>query len=145
MTATTPEQMRALADRQFRDLRPTVWMDEAAAALHAAADEVDRLRAEADEVYRSAYSIGQVHSGAEAYKQQVADLRAATTEPPRIEDLAPGTTFLARTSDGSLSHEDRLWMVTDSGDVISTRAHYILGRAINSSTIRDVSAPAVTE
>jgi hypothetical protein len=67
-----------------------------------------------------------------------------TPEPPRIEDMVPGTTFRGRTLDGALSSVDLLWFVDAAANVFSIGAHHIDAQRIDSSTIRDVTPPAVT-
>jgi hypothetical protein len=72
------------------------------------------------------------------------ELQSLLPVPLTPDDMAPGTTFRGRTPDGVLSHEDRLWMVTDDGYLLSTGGHHIVDRRIDPSTVRDVTPPAVT-
>jgi hypothetical protein len=61
-----------------------------AAARESLIDEAMRLRAEADEVYRAAYRLGQQHSGAEVHKQRAAELRAVIENAPHDRDADCG-------------------------------------------------------
>ena len=58
--------------------------------------------------------------------------------PPRIEDMAPGTTFTAPLRDNS---EDRRWMVTAHGLASSDGSAGVDSKWIDPSTIRDVTPP----
>ncbi|MDK8171773.1 hypothetical protein QP735_04445 [Curtobacterium citreum] len=86
MTAPTPEQMRALADQPHRYLSAADridWMEDAATALRAAADEVDRLRGSG----RSAESW--FHKAMQARIERNA-LRAAIEDAPHDRDASCG-------------------------------------------------------
>ncbi len=66
-------------------------------------------------------------------------------EPPRIEDLAPGTTFTAQYRAGAFAGKATRWRRDDYGVVLASTGLRIDQRDIDPSTIRDVTPPAVTE
>lgn len=67
-----------------------------------------------------------------------------TAEPPRIEDMAPGTQFTAQyrmTGRRALFAKVGKWSVVE----VAVGALTIHGAVLDPSTIRDVTSPAVTE
>jgi hypothetical protein len=69
-------------------------------------------------------------------------------EPPRIEDMAPGTRFVGRhVKPEECGGVDHSWFVIRSSRpplVISDEGQHWSGDSIDPSTIRDVTPPAVT-
>lgn len=60
-----------------------------------------------------------------------------SAEPPRIEDMAPGTTFTASTWQKYLSH----WTYLPDGGVLSGMGVWHDRADVDPSTIRDVTPP----
>lgn len=87
MTTLTPEQMRALADMEPTDddalLSPREWIEAARTDLRAAADEVDRLRADNEH-------LGGELSAVTANRDHTADefqrLRSVIANAPHAEN-----------------------------------------------------------
>lgn len=88
MTAPTPEQMRALADEhKSKPLDQVAWEIGARAALRAAADEVDRLRAAESRAYvERAQALVSLGTQIQANAHLRAVIENAPHEEPRDGD-----------------------------------------------------------
>ncbi len=77
--------------------------------------------------------------------QDCAAWRAADVEPPRIEDMAPGTTFTGTTRQGFTQRFERVsrGRVRAENGTLWSPLDYRGRDRIDPSTIRDVTPPAV--
>ena len=113
--------------------------------LETSADAVRRVMREHDPGQLNADEVAWLDTGAHRLDQAAELLRQtfgrAPAEPPRIADMAPGTTFTA----AGVDNIDRRWLVLPDGELYESDVYIVTADWLDPSTIRDVQPPEVTK